>query len=361
LLLEPIRDFPFEAKADTANALALLLTPVLRPMVGLAPLCIISAPDAGTGKSLLASTIALIATGHQQPMMALPRGKEEWTKTLHSVLIAGTPFIIFDNVGADQRLDAPELALVLTSSEFSCRILGLSRLVRVPQGATWCATGNNVRLGGDIPRRCVQVRLDALVSKPAERDSSEFRHPDLLDWVTRRRGDLLGALLTVVRGWWAAGKPVAPDIPKIGSFDKWAVTVGSILAHAGIEGFLTNRAKLEEFDEERPEWLRFLREIECAFGSRPFTMRELGERISGTPALHETRPTDLVEALERSSGSTSHTYALAFRSRQGARFGKEALMIENTGDECNGAALWRVKCAAAARENHDAKDEPMAA
>jgi hypothetical protein len=348
LLLEPFWDFPFEAQADRANALALLLTPLLKPVVGLAPLGIISAPDAANGKTLIASTIGLAATGQHQPLMSLPRGKEEWAKTLHSVLLAGTPFVIFDNVGLDQRLDAPELALVLTSSEFSCRILGSSKVVRVPQRATWCVTGNNVRIAGDMLRRCFQVRLDAQVSKPAERDTSRFRHPALLDWVAAHRGELLGAALTLIRAWWAAGKPAAPAIPNVGSFERWAFTVGSILHHTGVEGFLANGAKLEEFDEERPEWLRFLREIHESFGNRSFTMRELGERITTTPPLYDARPTDLVDALERSKGSTSHTYGLAFRTRVGARFGGEGLMIEHAGEE-GGATLWRVRAAKTAR------------
>ena len=55
LLDEYLVDFPFEGDADRANALAYLLTPFIREMVGLVPMLILDAPTPGTGKGLLLS------------------------------------------------------------------------------------------------------------------------------------------------------------------------------------------------------------------------------------------------------------------------------------------------------------------
>ena len=98
------------------------------------------------------------------------------------------------------------------------------------QRATWIATGNNIQLCGDLPRRCYWIRLDARESRPWQRKN--FKHPDLLGWVTRNRGRLIHALLTLARAWFAAGKPKAPNSPRLGSFEAWTETVGGMASSA---------------------------------------------------------------------------------------------------------------------------------
>src|SRR5262249_35634103 len=62
LLLDVLNDFPFENDASLANALGLLLTPCIRLSIsGQVPIALVDAPQAGTGKSLLASLVAEIA------------------------------------------------------------------------------------------------------------------------------------------------------------------------------------------------------------------------------------------------------------------------------------------------------------
>src|SRR6266699_3901595 len=61
LLEEALGEFPYVDDASKANALALLLTPILRPAIaGPVPLALIDAPQAGTGKSLLTRVLALM-------------------------------------------------------------------------------------------------------------------------------------------------------------------------------------------------------------------------------------------------------------------------------------------------------------
>ena len=75
------------------------------------------------------------------------------------------------------------------------RILGVSKNMTVPNRSTWMVTGNNIRLGGDMPRRCYQIRLNAKSSKPYS--GRKFKHPDLLRWVEDNRSELLHALLVI--------------------------------------------------------------------------------------------------------------------------------------------------------------------
>ena len=63
-------------------------------------------------------------------------------------------------------------------------MLGVSETVELPLRVSWYATGNNVRLGGDLPRRVYWARLASLEAQPWKRDPSTFRHPDLIGYVT---------------------------------------------------------------------------------------------------------------------------------------------------------------------------------
>jgi hypothetical protein len=128
--------------------------------------------------------------------------------------------------------------------------------------ATFLASGNNVRLAGDMGRRCYRVRLDAKCSTPFLRTGPEpgrhFTIDDLKAWTQEHRGELLAALLTLVRAWYMAGKP-KPKIKPLGSFERWTLTVGGILENAGIKDFMENAtAMYQETDDESREWEGFL-------------------------------------------------------------------------------------------------------
>jgi hypothetical protein len=172
-------------------------------------------------------------------MMTAPAGDEEFRKKITATLMSGTTLLVLDNV--DGPLLAGSLAAALTAETWSDRILGQSLMVTLPQHVTWVATGNNLQLGGDLARGCYWIRLDAHTSRPWQRTG--FRHPDLLGWISAQRGDLVHALLTLSQAWYTAGQPDAPT-PILGSFEAWTRTIGGILHHVGVPGFLANLGDL---------------------------------------------------------------------------------------------------------------------
>jgi hypothetical protein len=254
LLDEVFGDFPYDNEASRANALAGVLTPILRrSFAAPVPALIIDAPAAGTGKTLLGQVIATIATGRGAPVMTAPRDEDEWRKKLTSVLMAGMTVILIDNV--EHQLRSDTLAAMLTATEWSDRALGGNETLQLPQRATWIVTGNNIRLGGDLARRCYWVRLDAKLARPWQRGG--FRHDDLLGWVAEHRGEIVAALLVLARAWFVAGRPGAPA-PPLGNFGPWAKAVAGVLARAGITGFLGNLEELyDEADESAGQWEAF--------------------------------------------------------------------------------------------------------
>ena len=147
----------------------------------MSPLALIDAPKQGTGKGLLSDVVSIIATGNSAAILTMSDSDEELQKLITSLLIEGTTIITIDNITG--RLQSRHLDAVLTSDMWRGRILGVSKTTLVPQRATWLATGNNIKLGGDLARRCYRIRLDAKVSRPFMRKG--FTHSDLATWVAR--------------------------------------------------------------------------------------------------------------------------------------------------------------------------------
>ncbi len=200
---EILVDFPFKDEASRANALALLLSPVVRPMIdGNVPLALLDKPQAGTGASFLAEVVAMIATGRPANMMGAPDTEDEWRKAITSTLLEGSPIIVIDNVVG--KLRSSSLTRALTSRTWRDRFLGKSEMVDLPQRSVWSATGNNISIGGDLARRSFWIRMDASMARPWLR--SGFKHDDLLGWIRANRASLLSDLLIMARAWVVAGK-----------------------------------------------------------------------------------------------------------------------------------------------------------
>lgn len=345
LIDEAIGDFPYVDAAARANLLALLLTPILRPaLTGHVPLALLDKPKAGTGASLLAEVVATVTTGRPAAMMGAPDDEAEWEKAITATLLSGATVITIDNV--THPLASGQLSRALTAKTWQSRILGASENALIPVQATWIATGNNIRLGGDIPRRCYRIRLDAECSRPWDRTGPDpetpFRHPELLPWVQEHRGELLGALLTLVRAWYAAGCPKA-DVPVLGNFGHWCRTAGGILTHAGKDGFLGNlEAMYEESDDEGAEWEAFLAAWNAQIGDKEVTTAQIVFELTAAPAFCEALPGPLA-AAHADPTRFSVRLAAALRARLGAYYGSEGFhLVKGARDTHRAAPTWKV-------------------
>jgi hypothetical protein len=340
LIDEAIGDFPYDTQASRANAFAALLTPIVRPTFdGPVPLALIDAPQQGTGKTLLSSVIAVVATGRPAAATPAPNNDEEWRKRITALLMGGSSVILIDNL--DGQLDSPSLASALTSTTWRDRILGHSEMTNIPQRATWLATGNNIRLGGDMGRRCYSIRLDAKLSEPWR--GREFKHPDLLAWSRDNRERLIAALLTIARGWFVRVQPSSQS-PKIGSFESWSSTIGGILGFAGVPGFLGNLDALYAgADDETAEWETFLRELYGIFGGRAFTTKEVAAQTALSSVLCDSLPGDLGDAWTKRTQGVSFNKRLgrALRKRLDRRHGSDQYRVEVAGT-AHGTQQWRV-------------------
>lgn len=255
LLLEDLLgDFPFQDTASRAHALAAVLLPFGRALIpGPTPLHTVDAPLEGTGKSLLTSCIAIVATG--RPAEATPEAtsEEEWRKRIGALLCEGASIILLDNL--NHTLKSGALASVLTATMWKDRILSRTKTLLQPNFALWLATGNNLKLSRELIRRTLWIRLDARVDAPWERTG--FQHPNLIGWATANRGQLVWAALTLCQAWLAAGKPAGRQT--LGMFEGWVETMGGILDVAGVPGLLANAQEFRKVaTDQASEWRAFV-------------------------------------------------------------------------------------------------------
>lgn len=273
---EMLLDFEFTSHADKTNLLALMLTPVLRPIIdGPVPMAGVRAVKAGTGKSLLVKAAFTVLTGREPAPTSLGRDEDEAEKRLTAALLAGGPFVFLDNVKTGTVLETASLARALTAQVWEGRVITTSKYPSLPIRCTWVATGNNLTFSDEIARRTYMIELTSKVERPDLRPPGAFRHPDLLGWVRENRADLLRSLLVLARAWSADGK--LTDGPVLSSFESWSAVVGSVIRFAGLIDFLGNEDRKRDLAEDDSNLEReiLLALIYETIGDRRFSLKEL--------------------------------------------------------------------------------------
>jgi hypothetical protein len=327
LLLAMVADFPFITAHDRANYLGALLTPLIRPMVPPPyKLVVIGAPQRGSGKSLLAWIMRELHGGVFKS--EFPTTDDERRKVITSTLDAtSAPVVQFDNVTGVLRSSV--LDGLLTSVEWSDRLLGASTMLTLRNDRLWVVTGNNVHIGGDLERRTLWVTINANMERPETRH--DFTIPNLEAWVREHRGELLRALLTLIRAWVVAGRPTG-EAPTSDSFGHWIAALRGVLDNAGLGpavGTVGHEDSVQQAaDPEDEEWAVFLAAVRRAYGSEPWTAAELvgwknGEVTGGkvvttmnSELLDEDLPGDIAEKRWRSNSAAAKSLGkwLSFRN-----------------------------------------------
>lgn len=271
LTKEILSGFPWVSASDKANFVALLITQILRPYLrSVTPFGMITATTPSSGKTLLSMLIGLLY-GVVTPTWGNEDG--ELRKVITTMLSTDAQVVVWDNLKEGAVIDSPVLAQLLTSPVWSDRILGGNKTMTAHNARLWMATGNNLRLGGDMATRTVMVRLDPKMSRPELR--TDFEIPNLDVWIGEptNRVVLLRHLLILVADWIAAGAPRSQHVMR--QFTTWAAAVGGFCTHHGIDGFLDNADEVLGLDDEDQEWSSFLATWDKVIGGRAVTGKEL--------------------------------------------------------------------------------------
>lgn len=270
-LAEIVKGFPFVEETDRAAAVAAILTALVRKSLPTAPLFTFTAPKPRSGKSLLADTSALLATGHRPSTVTFSGDPAEEKKRLMSLLQGGDPVILFDNISEPIGGDA--LCTVLTQAAWTDRLLGRNdagSAATVPTCATFLATGNNLVVEADLAARTVPCRIDPGVEHPEER---EFE-VDLYEELPRRRPELVVAGLTILRAYHVAGRPTQGS-PTWGGFEAWTRWVRDPLVWLGMADPVLGRRHVEASDPVHQKLVALLTAWHTAVKSQPQTTAEI--------------------------------------------------------------------------------------
>jgi putative DNA primase/helicase len=293
--------FPFVSAIDRSVGLSALITPVVRGAMTVAPLHAIRASTAGTGKSFLVDLASAIATGRPCPVVAAGQTAEETEKRLVGLILGGFPLISIDN--CNNELGGDLLCQVIERPLVRIRPLGRSEIIELESRATLFATGNALRVRGDMTRRTLVCDLDANMERPETR-SFAF---DPVRCVLAERGRYVVAALNVVRAYLLAGKP--EQLNQLASFVEWSDCVRSALVWLGCADPVTSMEAAREDDPELGE----LREIIALWRDRlgadiRLTAREIADTASRRTLdeygnwTHVLAMPDLFDALIRIAG-----------------------------------------------------------
>jgi hypothetical protein len=255
LLDKFLRDFPWVADADRANYVGVLATPILRRYHrSLIPFVAYTATMPSSGKTILTSGPGML---YGQRVLTWTSSDEELRKSITSVLADPAGTVVFDNLAEGTVIDSPVLARLITDRTWADRLLGGNKTAVLANDRLWCATGNQLRLGGDMATRTVLIRLDPKMPRPEERTG--FTIPNLDDWILQpaNQREVLFHLLVLVVDWTRRGAPRETGIT-MRQFTPWAEAVGGFLAHHEIKGFLANVENVRDIDEDNEMWATFL-------------------------------------------------------------------------------------------------------
>jgi len=278
-LMTLLQDFPFAEYSDSISATSAIMTAVLRPSLGPCPMHLISAPVAGSGKTYLYEIAGAIATGKRQPVIgASGASGDELDKRVTAALLSPAQTMCLDNITG--VLESDILCQAISSeSEIRLRPLGRSEMISVTPASAIYATGNNVRVSGDLLRRTIPIRLSPAEERPELRQfsGSPLRHA--LD----NRPQYLANIMTIVLAYIAAGKPGV--LPRLAGFDNWSDLVRSSLCWLTGVDICDSMEALRAEDPARDEFSATIRALKDVFGVESFTVADIAAAMHTSQAL----------------------------------------------------------------------------
>ncbi|MET9293263.1 hypothetical protein [Streptomyces sp. NPDC003077] len=224
--------FPWVEASDRAQYVGALLAPILRPRLpGPTPLVVITTMGSDSVATLLKDVFKYL---YGLSEAVWPKDEAELRKVLTTQL-RGTcePVVCFDGFPQGCVISSPVLSSLLMRETWRDRLLGSNEIVTIPNDRLWIVNGNDLRTSSDNSGQTLRIRIDPARSHPAARGG--FEAGDLRPWLTKNASAVVAALVTMVRGWLAAGAPTFQA--RTGDHSSWGGAVAGLLGHLGITGW----------------------------------------------------------------------------------------------------------------------------
>jgi hypothetical protein len=187
------------------------------------PIYFVTAGLRGCGKTTILAMIIYAVTGVKPSARAWTSNVDERRKSLLAILSAGMPAVVWDNVPRGTAINCQYIEAASTTEVYQDRILGVTEDRFAPAYTTMFFTGNNIHPHEDQASRSLELSLDTDRPDPENR---EFKHPDPMGWTRDHRGQILGALYTIL-----IGNPRRSG-PQETRFKHWMALVGTAVEYA---------------------------------------------------------------------------------------------------------------------------------
>lgn len=218
---------PFAKSANVARYMAYVIGQYCMLMVPKQPMIILNANQRGSGKTLLAQ-IPLAAIWGTCAVQPMPKDEDMLSKVLFSHLIAGSPYLLLDDL---TLMASGFLNQYATAKTITDRKMGAHSIISVENNMQMIGTGNDLKCSKDVERRSIIIDLFA------EDDVLQKEHANVLTeqsiTSTAFRERLLRILHSMVQNWASKGCPVICPPSAMASFEGYPEIVGSIVIANG--------------------------------------------------------------------------------------------------------------------------------
>ncbi len=205
-----LADFDFPSEGDHARALASLVAPALRfggILPALAPVDVAEADQSQAGKTYRHKLIAALYRDTLNFVVQKQGGVGSLDEAIGERLIAGKPFVVFDNLRGRVASTFFESALT-AGGRVSCRAPHKGSVDVDIRPFCFGATSNGMEATIDLANRSVITRIR---KRPAGYQFKKWPEGDLLDHVKANQAYYLGCVFSVLTEWIRQGRPVTDE------------------------------------------------------------------------------------------------------------------------------------------------------
>jgi hypothetical protein len=200
-----LAEFDFQSEGDKARAVASLVSPALRTggfLKGRVPADVAEADQSQSGKTYRQKLIAALYNERVSLVTNREGGVGSVDESLNQQLVAGRPFIQFDNFRG--RFASAHLEAFLTADgAFSCRVPYGGDVSVPPENYFVFLSSNGVDTTRDFANRSNIIRIR---KKPPGFLFRRYDEGDLLSRVRQQQAYYLGCVFAVLREWHERGR-----------------------------------------------------------------------------------------------------------------------------------------------------------
>lgn len=219
-------EFAFNTEADRSRATAMLITPALRIggwLRGHCPVFVIEADQSQTGKGYLLNLLCELYAERPSLIGQKDGGVGSLDESISAALLAGRPFIQFDNMRG--RIASAFLEMVVTAGGLvPCRVPHRGEVSVDSSYFTFTLTSNGVETTQDLANRSCIIRI----RKRTGHKFRDYPEGDLREHIKAMQATYLGAVFTVIQAWAAAGCAKNRDENRH-DFREWAQSLDFIM------------------------------------------------------------------------------------------------------------------------------------